>query len=159
MGNVDDSDGESHFDFNALEWSFGGYNQYNASGSLSYFSSERPAMDIFVERFLDAFSPHAGILRAVAEIHMFSPTISSALEAASLAFFGRSARDPRIEASGVRRYPLALRTLREALRDPERSRAVSTLITVILLMAFERIERTSEGAALAHALGAARLGH
>ena len=118
-------------------------------------------MDVFVERFLDAscLSPHARILRAVAEIRVFSPMISSALEAASLAFFGRSARDPRIEASGVRRYTLVLRTLQEALRDPERSRAVSTLVTVTLLLAFERIERTSLEAVIAHALGAARLLH
>jgi hypothetical protein len=116
-------------------------------------------MDVFIERFLDAFSPHVGILRAVAEIHMFSPMISSALEAVSLAFFGRSARDPRIETSGIRRYPPVLRTLQEALRDPERSRAVSTLVTVTLLMAFERIERTSQEAVIAHVLGAARLLH
>jgi hypothetical protein len=109
-------------------------------------------MDVFVERFLDAIIPHAGILRAIAEIHIFSPMI--ALEAASLAFFGCSTRDPRIEALGV-----ALRTLQEALRDPERSRAVSTLVTVTLLMAFERIQRTSQDAVTAHGLGAASLLH
>ena len=117
-------------------------------------------MDVFVERFLDAFSPqalNAGFIRAAAGIHMFSPMVSSALEAVSLAFFGRSVRDPRIEASGIRRYTFVLRTLQEALRDPERSRAASTLVTVTLLLTFEGIERTSQEATIAHSLGAARL--
>ncbi|OXV09953.1 hypothetical protein Egran_02284 [Elaphomyces granulatus] len=164
LGNVDDSDDESHFDFNAGQWSSGGYNQYNAYGPLSYFPSERPALDVFVERFVDAFSPevdsssgHAGALRAAADIRMFSPMISSAFEAVSLTFFGRTTRDPRIEASGMRRYTPVLRNLQDALRDPERSRAESTLVTVTLLLAFESIERTSQAGVTAHAIGAVRL--
>jgi hypothetical protein len=166
LENVDDSGGEGHFDFNAVQWSWSGYNQYNACGPLSYFASERPTLDVFVERFVDAFSPevdsssgHAGALRAAADIRMFSPMISSAFEAVSLTFFGRSARDPRIEASGIRRYTPVLRNLQEALRDPERSRAESTLVTVTLLLAFESIERTSQEGVIAHILGAVRLLH
>ena len=90
---------------------------------------------------------------------MFSPMISSAFETASLAFFGCSARDPRIEALGIRRYIPVLCTLQVALRDPGRSRAVSTLVTVILLLAFEMIERTSQEGVIAHLLGLVRLLH
>lgn len=105
---------------------------------------QRPSVDVFVERFVDAFSPEvdiksgrAGALRAAAEIRMFSPLISEAFEAVSVAFFGRSVQDKEIEASGFRLYPRVLRGLQDALLDPERSKSESTLVTVILLLAFE----------------------
>lgn len=101
-------------------------------------------LDIFIERFVDAFSPQvgeksgqAGALRRAAEIRMFSPILTDAFETVSVAFFGRSIQDKGIEASGFRTYPRVLRSLQEALQDPERSKAESTLVTVILLMAFE----------------------
>ena len=156
----------SHFDFNAVQQFWSGYNRYNDCGPLSYFASERPALDVFLERFLDTFSPgvdsssgHCGALRAAAKTRMFSPMISSAFEAVSLAYFGSSARNPRIQALGIRRYTPVLRTLQVALRDPEQSRAVSTLITVMILLIFEAIERTSQEGAVAHLLGMARLLH
>jgi hypothetical protein len=103
-----------------------------------------PVIDVFVERFVDAFSPEvdmkhgrAGALRAAAEIRMFSPLISDAFEAVSVAFFGRSVQNKQIEASGFRLYPRVLRALQDALVDPEKCRAESTLVTVILLLAFE----------------------
>lgn len=112
--------------------------------TISIINSQRPAVDVFVERFLDAFSPEvdsrhgrAGAIRAAAEIRMFSPLISDAFEAVSVAFFGRSIQDKRIEASGFRLYPRVLRGLQDALVDPEKSKAESTLVTVILLLAFE----------------------
>jgi hypothetical protein len=124
----------------------------------------KPALDVFVERFVDAFSPEvdantgrAAAIRAAAEIRMFSPMITSAFEAVSLTFFGRVVKDPRIEASGLRRYPRVLRLLQSAVKDPEGSRAESTLVTVTLLLAFESIERTSQEGVAAHALGACRL--
>lgn len=117
------------------EWSY---------GPLTPINSAKPALDVFVERFVDAFSPQvniksgrAGALRRAAEIRMFSPIIGDAFEAVSVAFFGRSIQDPRIEANGFRLYPKVLRNLQQALLDPERSKAESTLVTVILLMAFE----------------------
>jgi Fungal specific transcription factor domain len=121
-------------------------------------------LDMFIQRFVDAFSPevdassgHAGALRAGAEIRMFSPLISSAYDAVSLTFFGRSVKDPRIEAAGMKLYPKVLRSLQDALLDPERSRSESTLVTVTLLLAFESIERTSDAGVLAHVRGAAQL--
>jgi hypothetical protein len=105
---------------------------------------QRPAVDVFVERFVDAFSPEvdmksgrAGALRAAAGIRMFSPLITDAFEAVSVAFFGRSVQNKQIEASGFRLYPRVLRSLQDALVDPEKSKAESTLVTVILLLAFE----------------------
>lgn len=132
--------------------------------SLSRFAPQKPILDLCIQRFLDAFSPevdvssgHAGALRAGAEIRIFSPMISSAYDAVSLTFFGRRVQDPRIEAAGIKLYPQVLRSLQEALLDPERSRAESTLVTVTLLLAFESIERTSEAAVIAHVRGAAQL--
>lgn len=107
-------------------------------------SSHKPALDAFVQRFVDAFSPQvdakagqAGALRAAAGIRMFSPILTDAFEAVSVAFFGRSIQDKNIEAAGFRLYPRVLNGLQQALLDPERSKAESTLVTVILLMAFE----------------------
>ncbi|KAL1961570.1 hypothetical protein VTN77DRAFT_1607 [Rasamsonia byssochlamydoides] len=131
---------------------------------LSRFVSNKPALDVFVQRFVDSFSPEvdtssgrAGALRAAAGIRMFSPMITNAFEAVSLTFFGRSVQDPRIESAGLRLYPRTLRSLQEALLDPERSRSEATLVTVTLLLAFESIERTSQKAVAAHAMGAMRL--
>lgn len=105
---------------------------------------QKPAVDVFVERFVDAFSPEvdmksgkAGALRAAAGIRMFSPLITDAFEAVSVAFFGRSVQNKQIEASGFRLYPRVLRALQDALVDPEKSKAESTLVTVTLLLAFE----------------------
>ncbi|CAG8212703.1 unnamed protein product [Penicillium salamii] len=116
----------------------------DSSGTISIMSMQRPAVDIFVERFVDAFSPEvdvksgrAGALRAAAGIRMFSPLITDAFEAVSVAFFGRSVQNKEIEASGFRLYPRVLRGLQDALVDPEKCNAESTLVTVILLLAFE----------------------
>lgn len=123
----------------------------DSSGTISVMSMQRPAVDVFVERFVDAFSPEvdmksgrAGALRAAAGIRMFSPLITDAFEAVSVAFFGRSVQNKEIEASGFRLYPRVLRALQDALVDPEKSKAESTLVTVILLLAFE--VRTTENA-------------
>lgn len=115
-----------------------------SSGTISVMSMQGPAVDAFVERFVDAFSPkvdmkagRAGALRAAAGIRMFSPLITDAFEAVSVAFFGRSVQNKQIEASGFRLYPRVLRELQDALVDPEKCKAESTLVTVILLLAFE----------------------
>ncbi|OJJ50383.1 hypothetical protein ASPZODRAFT_2117719 [Penicilliopsis zonata CBS 506.65] len=132
--------------------------------SVSSFTSSRLALDVFVERFVDAFSPevdfkagHAGAIRAAAQIRMFSPLMCDAFEAVSVAFFGRSIQDKRIETVGFRMYPRVLRGLQEALMDAERSKAESTLVTVILLIAFESVERTTQASVATHVLGALRL--
>jgi hypothetical protein len=116
----------------------------DSSGTISVMNSQRPTIDVFVERFVDAFSPEvdmksgrAGALRAAAEIRMFSPLITDAFEAVSVAFFGRSVQNKQIEASGFRLYPRVLRGLQDALVDPEKCKSESTLVTVILLLAFE----------------------
>lgn len=107
-------------------------------------SSYKPALDVFVQRFVDAFSPevhvrdgHAGTLRAAAGVRMFSPILTDAFEAVAVAYFGRSIQDKSIETAGFRLYPRVLHGLQQALIDPERSKAESTLVTVILLIAFE----------------------
>lgn len=115
-----------------------------SSGVGSIINLQRSSVDVFVERFVDAFAPEvdsrhgrAGALRAAAGIRMFSPLMSDAFEAVSVAFFGRSIQNPQVEASGFRLYPRVLRALQDALVDPERSKAESTLVTVTLLLAFE----------------------
>jgi hypothetical protein len=107
-------------------------------------------LDVFIERFVDAFSPEvdakagqAGAIRRAAEIRMFSPILTDAFQAVSHVFFGRSVQNKTIEATGFSFYPRVLRSLQEALLDPERSKAESTLATVILLMAFEVCSQVS----------------
>ncbi|KAJ6136344.1 hypothetical protein N7512_001504 [Penicillium capsulatum] len=141
-----------------------GSDSASSSCAISIMNVNSPAVDIFVERFVDAFSPEvdiksgrAGALRAAAGIRMFSPLISEAFDAVSVAFFGRSVQDKEIEASGFRLYPRVLRGLQDALLDPERSKAESTLVTVILLLAFESVERTTQSGIPAHLSGAVRL--
>ncbi|KAJ6131347.1 hypothetical protein N7523_001807 [Penicillium sp. IBT 18751x] len=136
----------------------------SSSGTISILNTQRPVVDVFVERFVDAFAPEvdiksgrAGALRAAAGIRMFSPLISDAYEAVSVAFFGRSVQNKQIEASGFRLYPRVLRGLQDALNDPERCKAESTLVTVILLLAFESVERTTQSGVSAHVRGAVRL--
>lgn len=135
----DDNDDDREFE---REMSIGSGS--DSSGGTSVISMQRPVLDVFVERFVDAFSPEvdmksgrAGALRAAAGIRMFSPLITDAFEAVSVAFFGRSVQNKQIEASGFRLYPRVLRGLQDALVDPEKSKAESTLVTVILLLAFE----------------------
>ncbi|KAF5858626.1 hypothetical protein ETB97_003934 [Aspergillus alliaceus] len=136
----------------------------SSGSSVISLNTSRPMLDVFIERFVDAFSPEvdvksgqAGALRRAAEIRMFSPILMDAFEAVSVAFFGRAVQDPRIESSGFHLYPRVLRSLQHALQDPERSKAESTLATVILLMAFESVERTTQGSLTAHVNGALRL--
>ncbi|PYH97601.1 hypothetical protein BO71DRAFT_318279 [Aspergillus ellipticus CBS 707.79] len=133
-------------------------------GSICHMGSSKPMLEVFIERFVDAFSPEvhtkagrAGALRRAAGIRMFSPILMDAFESVATAYFGRSIQDPNLEASGFRLYPRVLRGLQQALQDPERSKAESTLVTVILLMAFESVERTASGSLLAHVHGALRL--
>ncbi|KAJ5108458.1 hypothetical protein N7456_005133 [Penicillium angulare] len=158
LSDGDDEDG----DMEMMSLSSG--SDSGSSGTISIMSMQRPAVDIFVERFVDAFSPEvdiksgrAGALRAAAEIRMFSPLISDAFEAVSVAFFGRSVRNKEIEASGFRLYPRVLRGLQDALIDPERSKSEATLVTVTLLLAFESVERTTQSGVPAHVRGAVRL--
>lgn len=136
----------------------------SSSGTVSIMNTQRLVVDAFVERFVDAFAPEvdvksgrAGALRAAAGIRMFSPLLSDAYEAVSVAFFGRSVQNKQIEASGFRLYPRVLRGLQDALNDPERCKAESTLVTVILLLAFESVERTTQSGVSAHVRGAVRL--
>lgn len=139
FNNIQGDDDDDN-DFERMSLSSGS----DSSGTISVMSMQRPAVDVFVERFVDAFSPEvdmksgkAGALRAAAGIRMFSPLITDAFEAVSVAFFGRSVQNKQIEASGFRLYPRVLRALQDALVDPEKSKAESTLVTVTLLLAFE----------------------
>ncbi|EHA27446.1 hypothetical protein ASPNIDRAFT_131516, partial [Aspergillus niger ATCC 1015] len=131
---------------------------------ISHIGSWKPMLDVFIERFVDAFSPvvqsktgQAGALRRAAEIRMFSPILMDAFESVSIAYFGRSVQDKNLEAAGFRLYPRVLRSLQQALQDPQRSKAESTLVTVTLLMAFESVERTTQVSLIAHVHGALRL--
>ncbi|KAL4948355.1 hypothetical protein BDW69DRAFT_189357 [Aspergillus filifer] len=133
-------------------------------GSVYRMDSVKSMLDVFIERFVDAFSPEvdaksgqAGAIRRAAEIRMFSPILTEAFQAVSQVFFGRSVQNKSVEVTGFSGYPRVLRSLQEALLDPERSKAESTLATVILLMAFESVERTSQASLGAHVQGAVRL--
>lgn len=107
-------------------------------------SSYKPSVDVFVQRFVDAFSPEvdaksgqAGAIRAAASIRMFSPILTDAFEAVSVAFYGRTVQNKSIENTGLRLSNNVVRDVTRALGDAEKSKAESTLVTVILLIAYE----------------------
>ncbi|KAL2823833.1 hypothetical protein BDW59DRAFT_173282 [Aspergillus cavernicola] len=136
----------------------------SAYGSICRMDSSKSMLDVYIERFVDAFSPEvdakageAGAIRRAAQIRMFSPILSDAFQSVSQVFFGRSVQNKTIEVTGFSHYPRVLRCLQDALRDTERSKSESTLATVILLMAFESVERTSQASLSAHVQGAVRL--
>ncbi|KAL4804709.1 hypothetical protein BDV18DRAFT_161802 [Aspergillus unguis] len=136
----------------------------SSNAPIYHINSEACMLDVFIERFIDAFSPEvdakagqAGAIRRAAEIRMFSPILEDAFQTVSRVFFGRSVQNKWVEVSGFSSYPRVLRRLQDSLLDPEGSKAESTLATVILLMAFESVERTSQASLTAHVQGAVRL--
>ncbi|KAF9883557.1 hypothetical protein FE257_003196 [Aspergillus nanangensis] len=94
------------------------FHQGPSEDSQDSFSST-PAMvppdtviDIFIERPATS-----------GEIRMYSPILRDTFEVVSVAFFGRSIQDKRIEMFGHRLYPRVLRKLQQALQGSESSHA------------------------------------
>jgi hypothetical protein len=107
-------------------------------------SGRNAAMEVFLERLLDAFSPareggwgSSTTFRSAASIRMFSPILSDALEAVSLTYFAQSTQDVRLESAAYTTYLSVLRNLQDALCDPEQSKSQVILLTVTVLMGFE----------------------
>ncbi|PWY86652.1 C6 finger domain-containing protein [Aspergillus heteromorphus CBS 117.55] len=163
-GRIDEDEADYRSGRHASSRSSSEDSEDSSYGAVCHLGSSKPMLDVFIERFVDAFSPQvstkagqAGAVRRAAGIRMFSPILMDAFESVSTAYFGRIIQDKDLEASGFRLYPRVLRSLQQALQDPERSKAESTLVTVMLLMAFESVERTTQGSLLAHVHGAMRL--
>lgn len=136
-------------------------------------------MELFLEHFLDAFSPLHGevtsVIREAAKIRIFSPLLHDAYQAVSAMYFGRSFHDPRIESIGVKIYSAVLRTLQQALDHPDQNQSQGVLVTVALLIIFEvnltkvpkyrflitdtaqAVQRTTKHSMVHHWLGVLRL--
>jgi hypothetical protein len=106
--------------------------------------TDMPVLDVFTERFIDAFAPDghddcgqsSAIWRAGA-VMMFSPLLTQAFRAVSIAYFGQSTGSPRLMSHGYKVYCQTLNHLQIALWDPKQSRSDGVFATVILLMAYE----------------------
>jgi hypothetical protein len=107
-------------------------------------NSKGPVLEIFIERFVSAFSPQddrgsgsSKLIQDVAASRMFSPLVSETINAVSTTFFGQLCFDPGIESLGYKNYPYLLRRLQQAICDPAESKSSAVLSTVATLMCFE----------------------
>ena len=101
-------------------------------------------LEVFTERFIDAFAPDghndcgsSSAIRKAGLVMMFSPLLTLAFRAVSIAYFGQATGSPRVMAEGYKVYCQTLNHLQRSLWDPRESRSESVLATVILLMAYE----------------------
>ncbi|CZR63629.1 uncharacterized protein PAC_13526 [Phialocephala subalpina] len=125
---------------------------------------ETPLYDVFLEGFLDAFSP-AGpsiygafdLIRVAAASRTLSPILDKAFQSASLAYYGQKVGDLRIVISGRAIYSKVLNALQNTLSSPEQSRSIEVLLTVIVLIAHEVLQYSSRGSILNHSIGALKL--
>jgi hypothetical protein len=100
--------------------------------------------DVFLERFLDGFSPvrpslrdHTDWVRTAAEIRSSSPILCGAFQAVAATYFGKSVGDSRIVWAGQQKYGMVLRGLQRALCSQVESKSRDTLFTVVLMGHFE----------------------
>jgi hypothetical protein len=105
---------------------------------------ESPILDIFVERFVDAFAPNerldcgsSSAIREAASVRIFSPLLQNAFHAVSISYFGQFLGDWRVVSAGRRSYLGVVSALQRALYHPVQSRSEGVLATAILLMAYE----------------------
>ncbi|KAH6676004.1 hypothetical protein B0J14DRAFT_376328 [Halenospora varia] len=125
---------------------------------------ETPLYDVFLEGFLDAFSP-AGpsiygafdLIRVAAASRTLSPILDKAFQSASLAYYGQKVGDLRIVISGRAIYSNVLNALQNTLSSPGQSRSIEVLLTVIVLIAYEVLQYSSRGSILNHSIGALKL--
>ena len=106
--------------------------------------TDAPVLEVFTERFIDAFAPDgrddcgsSSAIRKAGSIMMFSPLLTQAFQAVSIAYFGQSTGSPSIMSQGYKIYCQTLNHLQRSLWDPTQSRTEGVFATVILLMAYE----------------------
>lgn len=123
-----------------------------------------PVMDLFIEQFIDAFAPDGGDLcgksnaiRKAGSDRMFSPILNEAFEAVSVAYFAQYVGSQGAMAHSYQTYCRVLHHLQSALVNPQQSRSAGVFATVILLMAYESLQHTSERALITHCMGALKL--
>lgn len=99
---------------------------------------------MFLEQFLDGFAPvvqcfygSSDLIRVAAGVRISSPILHEAFRSTSTTYFGRAAGDLRLVFAGHKIYINVLKSLQRALSCRKQSRSTGTLLTVILLMAYE----------------------
>lgn len=108
-------------------------------------STETAVLDVFTDRFVDAFAPRdnsaecgaATSIRSAATIRMFSPLLQNAFSAVSTTFVGQQIDDQQIVHAGHGLYCTVLKDLQTALTHPIYSKSEAVLATVVLLIAYE----------------------
>lgn len=106
--------------------------------------ADTPFLDLFIERFIDAFAPDtrndcgtSSAIRQAGSVSMFSPLLSEAFLAVSMAYFGQTTGSWSLMSQGHGRYRSTLEHLQAALFDPRQSRSEGVFATVVLLIAYE----------------------
>ncbi|PYI04319.1 C6 finger domain protein [Aspergillus sclerotiicarbonarius CBS 121057] len=118
-------------------------------------------IELYVERLVNNFSP-ADVtgtiaLREARSMRVFSPILCSAFEAASLTFAGRRDGNRAVEVAGHTRYLRVLRSLQNALYDPQEGKSTEVLVVVLLATIIEAFKQTSKDSLLRHQLGGLEL--
>lgn len=128
-----------------------------------YVSPRHVLLESLLGRFVDSFSPDMGthgpatVMRLAAGIRMFSPLLADAFRAVSISYAGRSVVDNRMMNDAYKDYQLVLRDLQHALYDQEKSKSQGVLLTVMVLVVFESVQRSHRDSIINHILGAMRL--
>lgn len=106
--------------------------------------TDTPILDIFIERFIDAFAPDlrddcgtSSAIRKAGSVMIFSPLLTEAFRAVSMAYFGQSTCSLGIMSQGYKEYRQTIDHLQRSLWDINQSRSDGVFATVILLMAYE----------------------
>lgn len=98
-------------------------------------------IELYVERLVNSFSPQdvtgTIALREARSMRVFSPILCSAFEAASLTFAGRRDGNRAVEVAGHARYLRVLRSLQNALYDPQEGKSTEVLMVVLLATIIE----------------------
>ncbi|OOF98349.1 hypothetical protein ASPCADRAFT_44614 [Aspergillus carbonarius ITEM 5010] len=118
-------------------------------------------IELYVERLVNSFSPQdvtgTIALREARSMRVFSPILCSAFEAASLTFAGRRDGNRAVEVAGHARYLRVLRSLQNALYDPQEGKSTEVLMVVLLATIIEAFKQTSKDSLLKHQLGGLEL--
>lgn len=107
-------------------------------------ASANNLLDLFLERFVDDFSPGSAVRtgsvvgwRTAAEMRVFSPLLGRAFTAAALTLAGYREQNLSLQMAGQGRYIRTLRSLQETLYHPTESRSTVALIVVVLFTIIE----------------------
>ena len=89
---------------------------------MCHLMTDMPVLEVFIERFIDPFTPDghgdcgsSSAIRRAGSVMMFSPLLTQAFRAVSIAYFGQSTSSPRVMSQGYKIYCQTLNHLQLSL--------------------------------------------